>query len=89
MGVQISVPFWGGGAKHLFSQPPLLTISSGLGRLGRGMCSTICTPPAGEKVRFAPPLWRSLKLRAKFAQICVYFVSCIRGRLPEIVANLL
>ena len=48
----------GGGAKHHFSQAPLLTISSGLGRLEGGICSTICTL-LGEKYVLHPP-WRSL-----------------------------
>ena len=45
----------GGGAKHHFRWPPQLTISSGLGLLEGGICSTICTP-LGEKYVLHPTL---------------------------------
>ena len=46
--VQISVPFLGGGAKHHFRWPPLLTISSGFRSFA-----------GASAIRFAPPWGKS------------------------------
>ena len=57
--VQISVPFcWGGGGQVqniILGDPPLMTISSGFGPFGGGICSTTCTP-LGEKYVLHAPL---------------------------------